>query len=317
MLRCAILDDYQNVALSIADWSALSGRAELTAFNEHIADRAALAAALADFDIVVAMRERTPFDAALFERLPKLKLLVTTGMRNASIDLAAAAARGVTVAGTDAGSLSTAELTWALILAAIRELPQDLAAVRAGEWQKGLGGELEGKALGVAGFGRLGSRVAKIGVAFGMKVAAWSRNLTDERVAKVPGVARAGSLEALLRESDVLTIHLVLNEGTRGLIKAPELALMKPTAWLVNTSRGPIVEEAALIAALRDRRIGGAALDVYDVEPLPRDHPLRSLDNVIASPHVGYVTREAYRGHYAKAVEDVAAWLDGSPVRVL
>lgn len=317
MLRCAILDDYQDVALSIADWSPLAGRVEVESFRDHIADRGKLAERLAEFDVAVAMRERTPFDAALFNRLPKLKLLVTTGMRNASIDLAAAAAHNVVVCGTDGGSLATAELTWALILAAMRGLPGELASVRSGGWQKALGGEVGGKTLGVAGFGRLGGRVARIGVAFGMNVAAWSRNLTDERVAKVPGVTRAESLDALLRTADVLTIHLVLGDATRGLIKAPELARMKPTAWLVNTSRGPIVDEEALVQALRERRIAGAALDVFEPEPLPADHPFRTMDNVVASPHIGYVTREAYGEWYPKAVEDIVAWLDGNPVRVL
>jgi phosphoglycerate dehydrogenase-like enzyme len=317
MLHCAILDDYQGVARSIADWSALDGRVALEAFRDHLADRDALAERLRDFEIVVAMRERTSFDAALLDRLPKLKLLVTTGMRNAAIDMAAAAAHGVVVCGTDGSSLATAELTWALIHTSMRGLPDELASVRGGGWQRALGGEVAGKALGVVGFGRLGSRVAKIGVAFGMTVSAWSRNLTDERVATVPGVARAESLDALLRGSDVLTIHLVLNQGTSGLIGAAELARMKPTAWLVNTSRGPIIDEAALVAALRARQIAGAALDVFDTEPLPEDHPFRGLDNVIASPHIGYVTRESYNVWYSKVVEDILAWLDGKPVRVV
>ncbi len=317
MHACAILDDYQNVALAVADWRPLAGRVDLRAFNEHIADRAALASALAGFDAIVAMRERTPFDAWLFERLPKLGLLVTTGMRNPSIDLAAAAARGVTVCGTAGSVGSTTELAWGLILALARDIPKENALFHSGgKWQTTLGRGMHGRTLGVVGLGNLGARTAKVGLAFGMKVLAWSPRLTDERCAEI-GVARAATLDDLLRAADVVSIHVVLNAGSRGLIGARELGLMQPDAILVNTSRGPIVDEQALIAALAEKRIAGAGLDVFDREPLPSDHPLRRLDNVVATPHLGYVTLEGYRIFYREAVEDIEAWLAGSPVRVL
>jgi phosphoglycerate dehydrogenase-like enzyme len=317
MHSCAILDDYQNVALSVADWRPLDGKVKVQAFSEHVADRAALAKALAGFDIIVAMRERTPFDAWLFDRLPQLKLLVTTGMRNASIDLAAAAKRGVTVCGTSGSVGTTTELAWGLILALARRIPEENALFHAGgKWQTTLGVGMNGKTLGVIGLGNLGARTAKVGLALEMKVLAWSPRLTAERCAEI-GVTHAGSLDDLLRESDVVSIHVVLNEGSRGLLGARELALMKREAFLVNTSRGPIVDEPALIAALKEQRIAGAGLDVFDREPLPSDHPLRRLDNVVATPHLGYVTREGYRVFYTHAVEDIAAWLAGKPVRVL
>ena len=317
MHSCAILDDYQNVALSVADWRPLEGKVKVQAFNEHIADRAALATALAGFDVIVAMRERTPFDAWLFDRLLQLKLLVTTGMRNASIDLEAAARRGVTVCGTSGSVGTTTELAWGLILALARRIPEENALFHSGgKWQTTLGVGMNGKTLGVIGLGNLGARTAKVGLALEMKVLAWSPRLTPERCAEI-GVTHAGSLDNLLRESDVVSIHVVLNEGSRGLLGARELGLMKRDAFLVNTSRGPIVDERALIAALQEKRIAGAGLDVFDREPLPSDHPLRRLDNVVATPHLGYVTREGYRVFYTHAVEDIAAWLAGKPVRVL
>ncbi len=317
MLTCAILDDYQEAGLAMADWSRLGGRVETKVFRDPFPDAATAAAALQGVGIVVAMRERTPFDAALFRALPDLKLLVTTGMRNASIDLAAAAASGVTVCGTEGYATSTAELTWGLILAVMRQIPQEHDALRrGGRWQSSLGRDLNGLRLGIVGLGKLGGRVARYGRAFDMQVSAWSRSLTDARAAEL-GIERAATLDALLEAADVVSIHLVLTPQTRGLIGARELALMKPRAVLVNTSRGPIVDEAALLEALQSGRIGGAALDVFDTEPLPAGHPLRQAGNLIATPHLGYVTENTYRIFYGQAVEDIAAWLDGTPVRVL
>jgi phosphoglycerate dehydrogenase-like enzyme len=317
MLSCAVLDDYQDVARTIADWRPLEGTVRVQVFNEHFFDRTALAQVLSEFEIVVIMRERTPFDAWLFERLPKLQLLVTTGLRNASIDLEAAAAKGVTVCGTGGSVGSTAELAWGLILALMRNIPQEVARFRdGGKWQTGVGRGLHGKRLGIVGLGNLGTRVARAGIAFGMDVSGWSRSLTAERCAEL-GISHAGSLDDLLRASDVVTLHVTLNAQSRGLIGGRELGLMRPSALLINTSRGPIVEERALIDALRKRRIAGAGIDVFDQEPLPLDHPFRHLDNLIATPHLGYVTEESYRVFYGQAVEDIAAWLAGSPVRVL
>jgi phosphoglycerate dehydrogenase-like enzyme len=317
MLTCAILDDYQDVARTIADWRPLSGKVDVHVFRDHYFDRAALADALQRFDIVVVMCERTAFDAQLFERLPNLKLLVTTGLRNASIDLAAAAKRGVTVCGTESSVGSTSELAWGLIFSVLRNIPAEVAHFRnGGRWQTGLGRGVHGKTLGVVGVGNLGARAAKAGLAFGMDVMGWSRSLTVDRCREL-GIRRAASLDELLAGSDVVTLHLTLNAQSHGLIGEREFGLMRPGAILVNTSRGPIVEERALIDALRARRIAGAGIDVYDVEPLPADHPFRSLDNLIATPHLGYVTEESYRVYYGQAVEDIAAWLAGKPVRVL
>jgi phosphoglycerate dehydrogenase-like enzyme len=276
-----------------------------------------LVRALADFEIIIAMRERTRFDRELFARLPKLKLLVTTGMVNAAIDLAAARERGVMVCGTGSVPYPTAELTWALILSLLRHVPFEYGELRrGGRWQSSVGVDLNGKRLGLIGLGRLGTRVARVGLAFEMKVSAWSQNLAAERCAAA-GVEPAGSLDELLRGSDIVSIHVVLSDRTRGMLGARELGLMKPTAYLVNTSRGPIVDEAALAAALRERKIAGAGLDVYGEEPLPLDHPLRQLDNLVATPHLGYVTHDTYRVFYGEAAEDVLAWLAGKPVRVL
>ncbi len=315
MTRIAVLDDYQNVALEMADWSVLPADAGVTVFNTHLGDTDAVAARLAGFEIVGAMRERTPFPRALFEKLPNLKLLVTTGMRNASIDLAAAADHDVTVCGTRGLARNTVELTWALILAAARSLPFEDRRMRDGGWQTTLGRDLEGATLGIVGLGRLGSQVAAIGKAFGMNLLAWSQNLTAERAAACEAtlVPKAD----LLSQADFVTIHLVLSRRTRGLIGAAELALMKPDAYLINAARGPIVDEAALIEALRAKRIAGAGLDVYDIEPPPADHPLRRLDNVVLSPHIGYVTGDTYRVFYGDMVEAIAAYLDGAPVRRL
>jgi phosphoglycerate dehydrogenase-like enzyme len=315
MSRVAILDDYQDVAGRMADWASLPAGTDLVVFRDHLADVEPLAKRLADFEVVIAMRERTPFPRALLERLPKLKLLITTGMRNASIDVGAAVARGVVVCGTAGLPYPTAELTWGLILALFRQIPGEDRATREGRWQVSCGLGLNGKTLGVLGLGGLGSRVAKVGRAFEMEVIAWSQNLTAARAAEV-GATLVGKDELLAR-SDVLSVHLVLGDRTRGLIGARELSQMKRTAYLVNTSRGPIVDEAALVAALRARTIAGAGVDVYDEEPLPLDHPLRSLPNTVITPHLGYVTEETYRIFYGHALEDVKAWLAGQPVRVV
>src|SRR5580765_7165916 len=315
MARVAILDDYQNVARRMADWTSLPAGTDVVVFPDHLSDPGAVAARLADFEAVIAMRERTPFPKALLERLPKLKLLVTTGMRNASIDVAAALERKILVCGTAGLPYPTAELTWGLILALFRRIPAEDRATREGRWQTSLGLGLNGKTLSVLGLGSLGSRVAKVGLALEMTVLAWSQNLTAERAAAV-GVTLVGKDE-LLSRADVLTVHLVLGERARGLIGARELRLMKPTAHLVNTSRGPIVDEAALIAALREGRIAGAGLDVFDVEPLPADHPFRKLPNTVITPHLGYVTEETYRIFYGHALENIQAFLRGAPIRVL
>ncbi|THF77274.1 D-2-hydroxyacid dehydrogenase family protein [Cohnella fermenti] len=315
-LRCAILDDYQNVALSFADWSELEDRVEPVVYREHTEDERELAEKLQDFPIIVIMRERTPFPASLFARLPKLRLLVTTGMRNASIDLAAAAAHGVVVSGTGGAGAGTAELTWALLLGLARSLTAENEALRRnGRWQSTIGVDLYGKRLGLLGLGRIGSQVAKVGQAFGMEVAAWSQNLTAERAAEV-GV-RYAAKDELLSESDFVSIHLVLSERTRGLLGPRELSLLKPSAYLINTSRAPIVDQEALIDTLRNGRIAGAGLDVYDIEPLPPSHPYRSLANVLATPHIGYVTEEAYRVFFAQAVDNIRSFLDGRPLRTL
>ncbi|GAA1020860.1 MULTISPECIES: D-2-hydroxyacid dehydrogenase family protein [Amycolatopsis] len=312
-MKIAILDDYQNVALQCADWEPLG--AEIEVFGEPFAGPDEVVTRLAGFDVVVAMRERTPFPAAVFDRLPELKLLVSTGRRNAAIDLDAAKRCGVVVSATGALAAPTVEHAWALILAGARNLPLEFRSMRDGGWQVGLGMALRDKTLGLLGLGRLGAEVARIGQAFGMKPIAWSQNLTPERAAE-HGVT-AVSKEDLFAQSDVLSVHLVLSERTRGLVGAAEFAAMKPSALLVNTSRGPIVDESALVDALRGKKIAAAALDVYDVEPLPAGHPLRTLDNAILTPHIGYVSRETYEIFYGGAVEDIAAFQAGEPINVL
>lgn len=314
-LRIAVLDDYQRVAEAKADWRLVGADAETVFFHEHVADEGAVAAMLADFDVVCIMRERTPFRRSLVERLPRLKLLVTTGMRNAAVDLEALAERGVTVCGTGAPGGPTAELTWGLILALMRRIPQEDRALREGRWQTTVGQETAGRTLGVLGLGRLGAKVAKIGQAFDMTVIAWSPNLTEERAAAA-GV-RLVTKDELFSEADVVSIHVVLSPRSRGLVGATDLARMKPTAYLVNTARGPIVDEAALAEALRARRIAGAGLDVYSTEPLPADHPFLGLDNTVLTPHLGYVTEGTYAQVYPETVEDIAAWRAGKPIRVL
>ncbi|HEY3507282.1 MAG TPA: D-2-hydroxyacid dehydrogenase family protein [Actinocatenispora sp.] len=315
-MRCLLLDDYQDVALRSADWGPVTDRVRVDRLGRPLAADE-VADALRGYEVVVAMRERTAFPAEVFAALPELRLLVTTGMRNASIDLAAAAAHGVTVCGTRGSSVATAELAWALILGLARNVLPEATALRAGgPWQSTVGTDLAGRTLGVLGLGRLGSRVASYGRAFGMDVLAWSPHLTAERAATADA-RLAGSAAELFAGSDVVSIHLVLSESTRGLVDAALLDRMRPGAYLVNTSRGPIVDSDALLSALRSGRIAGAGLDVYDTEPLPADDPLRTLPNVLATPHLGYVTRDTYAAFYGDAVADVAAWLDGSPVRVL
>lgn len=315
MTRIAILDDYQNVALTLADWSPLAGRAEPVEFTKPFASMGAAADALGDYPVIVAMRERTPFPAEMFARLPELKLLVTTGMRNAAIDLAAAKQRGVLVSGTELLSHPAAEHTWALILAHSLNIARDAQGMASGGWQDGPGRGLRGRTIGIIGLGKQGRRVARFAAAFDMDLLAWSRSLTDDEAAE-HGAKRV-ELDQLLGRADIVTIHVVLNDGTRGLIGAREFGLMKDGALLVNTSRGPVVDEAALIDAMRGGRIGGAAIDVYDTEPLPADHPLRGLRNTLLTPHTGYVTAENLALMYTQAVEDIVAWLDGSPIRVL
>ena len=315
MHRIAVLDDYQSVAAAFADWSQVPEPLEVVEFSDHLADEDALAARLEPFDVVVAMRERTPFPRALLRRLPNLRLLVTTGAKNASIDKDAARELGITVCGTGAHPSGPVELTWALILATARHLPQEHANVRVGGWQQTVGTDLAGATLGVVGLGRLGEKVARIGGAFGMDVVAWSQNLTDERAAEV-GVRRVAKDE-LLRTADVVTIHLQLSDRTRALVGRDELALMKDSAILINTSRGPIVDESALVEALAGGHIAGAGLDVFDTEPLPDDHPLRREPRAVLTPHLGYVTTATYEVFYRGAVEDVAAFLAGEPIRVI
>lgn len=315
MTRVAVLDDYQSVALTIVDWTVLPPDAEVTAFQNHLSETDAVAERLKDFEIVVAMRERTPFPRSLMEALPKLRLVATAGMRNASIDMAAAEDLGITVCGTGGLGYPTAELTWALILALLRHIPEEDRATRDGCWQMSMGTGARGKTLGVVGLGNLGSQVATIGNAFGMAVLAWSQNLTAARAEQFGATLVTKS--ELLSRSDIVTIHLVLSDRTRNLIGAGELGLMKPTAYLVNTSRGPIVNEKALVDALQRQTIAGAGLDVFDVEPLPLDHPLRSMPNTVITPHIGYVTEETYKVFLGEAVEDVRAFLAGEPVRVL
>jgi len=316
MRKVAILDDYQGVALQLADWSVLAPECRVEVFRDHLTDLDALADRLRDFEIVTCVRERTPFGRDLLERLPNLRLLVTTGMRNAAIDVAAAKELGIVVCGTAGGPESPpAELTWGLILALVRHIPREDAATRGGHWGTTVGMSLEGRVLGVLGLGRLGAKVAKVGVSFEMSVIAWSENLTAEQAARC-GATRV-TKDELFARSDILTIQVQLSARTRGLVGARELSLMKPTAYLINTARGPIVDEAALVNALQARTIAGAGLDVFDEEPLPADHPFKKLDNTLLMPHAGYVTDAQYRVRYRDTVENVAAYLRGTPLRVL
>ena len=316
MVAIAILDDYQNVALKMADWSKLQREHRVVVFNQRLPDVEAAARALAEFEAIGIMRERTPFQRALFDRLPNLKLLVTTGKRNASIDLEAAKARNVTVCGTGGAGRATAELAIALMLGLARHLREEFQTMRpGGAWQTTLGFDLEGRTLGIIGLGNLGARVGKIGSAMGMKLIAWSENLTPEK-AQERGAERVDKDE-LFKRSDVISIHSVLSPRTRGLVGARELGLMKPTAILINTSRGPIVDEKAMLAALREKRIAGYGADTYDMEPLPSDHPLRSEPRALLTPHLGYVTEETYRDFYKGMVAAIEGWLAGKPIGVL
>jgi phosphoglycerate dehydrogenase-like enzyme len=315
MRKIAVLDDYQGVALASADWSKVKARAELTVFRDHLHDDDALVARLLPFDAVCVMRERTPMTRAILSRLPHLRYISSTAPRNASLDLAAAKDHGVVVSGTGYGPSGAMELTWALITAAARHIPEEVASFRTGGWQVGVGMDLKGSTLGIMGLGKIGASVARVAHAFEMHVIAWSQNLTAE-TAEAAGV-RLVDKATLMRESNILTIQLVLSERSRGIVGAADLALMKPTAWLVNTSRGPLVDEAALVDALRRRAIAGAALDVFDTEPLPADHPLRTLGNVVATPHVGFVTTKTYAIFFRDTVENLTAWLDGAPIRVM
>jgi phosphoglycerate dehydrogenase-like enzyme len=307
MIRIAILDDYQNVALEMADWSPLAGRAAITVFNDHLSDPDDVVERLLPFDVVCVMRERTPLTRSAIERLPHLKLIASTGPRNAAIDAEAAADRGIVVAHTGYDARSTIEMTWALILASVRQVALENAHLRTGGWQLTVGDGLHGKTLGVLGLGNIGSEVARIGLAFGMRVIAWSQNLTADKAQSCG--AQLVSKEELFQNADVVTIHLVSSQRTKGLVGAVELQAMKPSARLINTSRGPIVDEPALIEVLRERRIAGAALDVFDIEPLPADHPIRSLDNVLATPHLGFVARDLYRTFYGDTVINITRWL--------
>lgn len=316
-LNCVVLDDYQGVSQTIADWSPLAGRVDVRVLREHIEDRELLVGALEDSEIVVVMRERTPVDAELLRRLPKLRLLVTTGLRNASIDLRAAADAGVTVCGTESSSTPPVELTWALILGLARHITVENQALRrGGPWQYTVGQDLSGRTLGLLGLGKIGTKVAAVANAFGMNVLAWSENLTAERAAEA-GAELAVGKHDLLRRSDFVSIHLVLSDRTRGLLGEPELQAMNDHAYLINTSRAAIVDEHALLRALREGWIAGAGLDVFSTEPLPAHDPFRTLPNVLATPHLGYVTERNYRTFYTQAVEDIVAYLDDAPIRLL
>ncbi|QWG24563.1 D-2-hydroxyacid dehydrogenase family protein [Bradyrhizobium sediminis] len=315
-LRCAILDDYLDLALDIADWSKVTDRVDVTVFNQPFASQQAAAAALKDFEIICAMRERTPFPRALFASLPRLRLMITSGMRNAALDLEAAKDHNVVLCGTQWGRDPTAPLTMGLILELTRNIGRENARMHAGEpLQKFVGLEIEGKTLGVVGLGKLGAKVSKLAQAFGMNVIAWSPNLTPERCKEV-GVGYA-SKEELFASADIVTIHVVLSQRSRGLVGSADLARMKPTAFIVNTARGPIIDEAALLQTLQQKQIAGAAVDVFSVEPLPVDHPFRKLDNLVLTPHLGYVTEESFRAHYSQMVEGIDAWFKGEPVRRL
>jgi phosphoglycerate dehydrogenase-like enzyme len=316
-LRCAILDDYQNVALKMADWSKVASDLDIKVFSDPLGGADEVASALKGFGIICAMRERTPFPRALIEALPDLRLLITTGMVNRAIDLDAAKARDVTVCGTPGVGNPTTGIAWGLILELTRKIGFENARLKSGaSWQSVLGTDVEGLTLGIIGLGKLGTRVAEVGKAFRMKVVAWSQNITPER-AQAAGVGYAANKEELLSQSDIVSIHIPLTPKSRALIGAKELGLMKPSALLVNTSRGPIVEEAALLAALHGNKIAGAGLDVYDIEPLPLDHPLRRLDNVVLTPHLGYASQQNYRAYFGGVVDDIRGFLDGKPVRVL
>lgn len=311
----AVLDDWQSVASDVVDWSVLDGTGEVTFLHQYPADTASMVERLQGFEVICVMRERTLFDETLLSQLPRLKLLVTGGMRNAAIDLAAAARLGITVCGTESYKHAAPELTWALIMGVTRNLVAEAQSLRGGQWQVGLGSDLHGKTLGILGLGSIGKWIARYGQAFGMQVIAWSENLTAEAAA-ASGVTWV-SKQQLFEQADILSIHLVLSERSRGLVDRQALGWMKPASYLINTSRGPIVDEDALVETLQQRRIAGAALDVYSTEPLPLDHPFRNLDNLLATPHIGYVTQNNYRVFYSQMIEDIQAWTAGAPIRLL
>lgn len=316
-IKCAILDDYQNIALKMADWSAVSGHVELQVIRRHIDGEEELLTEIGSCQILLVMRERTPITAALLTRLPELKLIVTTGMRNASIDIAEANKRGILVCGTASSSAPPVELTWALILGLARNIVAENEAFRNnGPWQSSVGSDLSGKELGIVGLGKIGKCVARVGLAFGMKVTAWSQNLSIERTAEA-GVRFAASKEELLERSDIVSVHLVLSDRTRGLIGSSELRRMKSSAYIINTSRAQIVDSSALIYALRNGWIAGAGLDVFDVEPVSAGDELRTVPRLLATPHLGYVSYENYRRYFCEAVEDIVAFLAGTPIRTL
>lgn len=314
-LRIAVLDDWQSVAQEVADWTVLDPIGEVIFLHDYPADTATMAARLEGFDVICVMRERTIFDDALLSQLPKLKLLVTGGMRNAALDLKAAARLGISVAGTESYKHAAPELTWALIMGVTRNIVDEANSLRAGNWQVGIGSDLQGKTLGIIGLGSIGQKIARYAQAFDMKVIAWSENLTAERASEHG--ATYVNKQALFEQADIVSVNLVLSDRSRGLVDAESLSRMKPAAYLINTSRGPIVDENALIKALEQGKIAGAALDVYSVEPLPADHPLRTLPNLLATPHVGYVTENNYRMFFGQMIEDIQAWHAGSPVRLL
>lgn len=314
-VQIAVIDDWQNVASGVVDWSVLDPVGQVHFLHDYPADTATMVERLKGFEVICVMRERSTFDKALLQGLPRLKLLVTGGMRNAAIDITAAKALGTQVCGTDSYKHAAPELTWALIMASTRNLLAEANSLRAGGWQVGLGGDLHGKTLGVLGLGSIGQKVAQFAKVFGMRVIAWSENLTPQRAAE-SGVTWVSKRE-LFEQADILTIHLVLSDRSRGLVDAQALGWMKPTARLVNTARGPIVDEQALVQALSSGRLAGAALDVYAEEPLPAEHPLRSLPNVLATPHIGYVSEQNYRQFYQQMIEDIQGWANGVPVRVL
>ena len=315
MRKLAIIDDYEELALKFGDWDGLPEGIHIDIFKDHLDDESAVADRLHPYEILVIMRERTPFPRSLIEKLSNLKLLVTTGSRNQSIDLSACSEKGIVVCGTESKKSAPAELTWALILAVMKRIPQADHATRMGRWGGTVTTELDGKILGILGLGRLGTKVAQVGLAFGMKVIAWSQNLTESQASEI-GAVRVEKDE-LFSDSDIISIHLVLSDRTQGLVGAREIALMRSTAYIVNTSRGPIIQEGALIEALQAEKIAGAGIDVFDTEPLPPNHPFLTLTNTVITPHIGYVSRENFQTYFKQASEDVAAWLNGKPVRIL
>ncbi|MFY1667960.1 D-2-hydroxyacid dehydrogenase family protein [Pseudomonas sp. Pseu.R1] len=314
VLKIAVLDDWQSVAQNVVDWTALDPIGSVSFLHDYPADTATLVARLKDFNVICVMRERTIFDDALLSQLPNLKLLVTGGMRNAALDLKAAARLGITVVGTDSYKYAAPELTWALIMGVTRNIVDEANSLRAGNWQIGIGSDLYGKTLGIVGLGSIGQKIARYALAFDMKVIAWSENLTAERAAEHG--ATYVSKQELFEQSDIISVNLVLSDRSRGLVDADSLNRMKPTAYLVNTARGPIVDEDALVEVLKQKKIAGAALDVYSVEPLPAEHPFRTLPNLLATPHVGYVTENNYRMFFSQMIEDIQAWYAGTPIRV-